>query len=219
MRRLQEDLRRGVDPGAVDLGPGTPADWLATVLGPPGEAAALRARSILLQRDLVELSCLGEVELALEFGLDREGARRIVAAFALGRALATLRRPPRPALRSAQAVFELLRPRLMGLEQETFLSLLLDGKHRLRRIVLVSAGTLTTSLVHPREVFRAAVREAAAAVIVAHNHPSGDPEPSPEDLEVTARLREAGELLGIPLCDHVIVAEEGYASLRERLGR
>ena len=85
-----------------------------------------------------------------------------------------------------------------------------------RHAVAVSSGTLTTSLVHPREVFRAAVREAAACVIVAHNHPSGDPEPSPEDLEVTRRLRAAGELLGIPLQDHVILGERSFVSLRER---
>jgi DNA repair protein RadC len=71
--------------------------------------------------------------------------------------------------------------------------------------------------VHPREVFRAAIREAAAALVVAHNHPSGDPEPSAEDLAVTERLRQAGEVLGIPLQDHVVIGDGGYVSLRERL--
>jgi DNA repair protein RadC len=78
-------------------------------------------------------------------------------------------------------------------------------------------GTLTTSLVHPREVFRSAVREAAAALIAVHNHPSGDPEPSAEDLEVTRRLIEAGRLLGIPLLDHVVVGDGAWVSLRERM--
>ena len=114
-------------------------------------------------------------------------------------------------------MFELLRGEVRGLEQETFWSLLLDGKQRLRRLVPVTTGTLTASLVHPREVFRAAIREAAAALIVAHNHPSGDPEPSAEDVAVTERLRAAGELLGIPLQDHVIVGDESFVSLRERL--
>ncbi len=197
--------------------PAGPARWLAALIGGTTRSA-FRARSILDRRDLVDLSRRGQGELALEFGLDPGAAGRIVAAFALGRALEQARRPARPSLRSARAVFELLRGRFSGLEQECFLTLVLDGRHRLRRVVPVSAGTLTSSLVHPREVFRGAVREAAAAVIVAHNHPSGDPEPSREDLETTSRLRQAGELLGIPLCDHVIIGEDGYVSLRERLG-
>jgi DNA repair protein RadC len=83
------------------------------------------------------------------------------------------------------------------------------------REVVISQGTLTASLVHPREVFRPALREAAAAVVLVHNHPSGDPTPSREDREITTRLAEAGDLLGIPVLDHVVVAERGYASLRE----
>ena len=126
--------------------------------------------------------------------------------------------PRRPALDSARAVFERFAPRLCRLERERFLALLLDGRHRLQRVVEVSEGTLTSSLVHPREVFSAAVREAAAALIVVHNHPSGDPEPSAEDLDVTRRLHAAGALLGIPLLDHIVIAEEGFVSLRERLG-
>ena len=80
---------------------------------------------------------------------------------------------------------------------------------------MASQGTLTASLVHPREVFRLALREAAAAVILVHNHPSGDPTPSREDREVTERLVQVGEILGVPVLDHVIVAERGYVSLRE----
>jgi DNA repair protein RadC len=91
----------------------------------------------------------------------------------------------------------------------------LDGRHRVLREVMASQGTLTASLVHPREVFRPALREAAAAVILVHNHPSGDPTPSREDREVTQRLVQVGEILGVPVLDHVIVAERGYVSLRQ----
>jgi DNA repair protein RadC len=84
------------------------------------------------------------------------------------------------------------------------------------RSVLTSQGTLTASLVHPREVFRPALRESAAAVVLVHNHPSGDPAPSHEDREITRRLARAGALLGVPVLDHVIVADRGYASLREQ---
>jgi DNA repair protein RadC len=178
---------------------------------PPGVGGRI------LARDLGELARLDPAELVVEFGLARTSARRIHAAFSLGRAWLRARQPDRPSLRSPRAVFELLQGEARGLEQETFWSLLLDGKQRLRRLVPVSAGTLTASLVHPREVFRAAVREAAAALIVAHNHPSGDPEPSTEDLRVTERLRAAGEVLGIPLQDHVILGDARFVSLRERL--
>ena len=120
-------------------------------------------------------------------------------------------------LRTAEAVASLLRPLLENEPSERFVALLLNGKHRITGFVEVSRGTLTTSLVHPREVFGPALREVAAAVIVAHNHPSGDPEPSQEDLEVTRRLREAGQLVGVPLLDHIIVGERGsFTSLRER---
>lgn len=120
--------------------------------------------------------------------------------------------------RTAEAVATLLRPLLEREPSEVFVALLLNGKHRVTGFAEVSRGTLTSSLVHPREVFGPALREVAAAVIVAHNHPSGDPEPSHEDLEVTRRLREAGVLLGVPLLDHIIVGEQGsFVSLRERV--
>jgi DNA repair protein RadC len=106
-------------------------------------------------------------------------------------------------------------PRLRGLRQETFHALMLDGRHRLLSATEVSVGTLTASLVHPREVFREAVRCAAAAILLVHNHPSGDPMPSAEDRSVTRRLQAAGELMGIRVLDHVIVAEEGYFSFHE----
>ena len=121
-------------------------------------------------------------------------------------------------VRTAGAVAGLLRPLLEHETSERFVALFLNGKHRVTGFAEVSRGTLTASLVHPREVFAPALRELAAAVIVAHNHPSGDPEPSAEDIEVTKRLSEAGKILGIPLLDHVIVGEGGaFTSLRERL--
>jgi len=173
----------------------------------------------ILACDLVELARYRVADLVSEFGLARASARRFHAAFVLGREWARARRPARPSLRSPRAVFEVLEVDARGLQQETFWSLLLDGKQRLQRLVTVTSGTLTASLVHPREVFRAAVREAAAALIVAHNHPSGDPEPSAEDLAVTERLRAAGEVLGIPLQDHVILGDGCFVSLRERGAR
>jgi DNA repair protein RadC len=106
-------------------------------------------------------------------------------------------------------------PYLRDAPCERFVVVLLDGRHRVIRPVLTSLGTLTASLVHPREVFGPALREPAAAVVLVHNHPSGDPTPSREDREITVRLAAAGELLGIPVLDHVVVAEQGFVSLRE----
>src|SRR5262245_16154638 len=120
--------------------------------------------------------------------------------------------------RMAGAVAGLLRPMLEHETAERFIALLLNGKNQVVGFVDVSRGTLTASLVHPREVFAPAIRELAAAVIVAHNHPSGDPEPSQEDIEVTKRLSEAGKILGVPLLDHIIVGGGGaFTSMRERL--
>lgn len=118
-------------------------------------------------------------------------------------------------IRSPADVQRHFRGRLRDLRRESFHVLLLDGRHRLITTEEVSVGTLTASLVHPREVFRDAIRNAAAALVLVHNHPSGDPSPSAEDRSVTERLRSAGLLLGIRVLDHVIVAESGYFSFRE----
>jgi len=115
-------------------------------------------------------------------------------------------------------VAALLRPLLENESVEVFVALTLNAKHRSTGFHEVSRGTLTSSLVHPREVFGPALRMSAAAVIVAHNHPSGDPEPSNEDLAITRRLTQAGELLGVPLLDHIIIGQAGtFTNLRERI--
>jgi DNA repair protein RadC len=109
-------------------------------------------------------------------------------------------------------VFAHFRPRLGSLRQEIFWALLLDAKHRKLREVRIAEGSLTAALVHPREVFAPAVRESAAALVLVHNHPSGDPSPSPEDRQITRRLREAGELVGVRVLDHVIVGADAHYS-------
>jgi DNA repair protein RadC len=119
------------------------------------------------------------------------------------------------AIRSAADVHHHFYERLRDSVQENFIAVLLDGRHRVLGNLPISRGTLTASLVHPREVFRGAVREAAAAIVLVHNHPSGDPSPSAQDREVTRRLEEAGEIMGIRVVDHVVVAEGGYYSFCE----
>ena len=153
-------------------------------------------------------------ELSSEGGLASRDALRILAALALTRRFAgeTIERG-RP-FRSARDVFEHFRLRFLDRRRERFVVVLLDGKHRVLREETVSVGSLSASLVHPREVFRPAVRHSAAAVVLVHNHPSGDCDPSGEDLEVTRRLARAGELLGIPVLDHVVIGERDFTSLR-----
>ena len=103
---------------------------------------------------------------------------------------------------------------LRGSQREVFAVLLLNTRHEMMRRVTVSVGSLNASIVHPREVFKPAILASAASVVLVHNHPSGDPEPSEEDLSITRRLVEVGELMGIQVLDHVIVARRGVTSLR-----
>ncbi len=194
------------------------AELLALLLrsGGPGRPAA-RVAAALLERHggLLGLAAAGARELGAEPGIGPAQRAAIRACLELGRRVAARRLAPGTPLRGPADVYRHFHPSLRHASHERFLVLLLDGRHRVMRHELVSQGTLTASLVHPREVFRPALREAAAAIVLVHNHPSGDPTPSPEDREVTTRLARAGELLGVWVVDHVVVAERGYASLRE----
>jgi DNA repair protein RadC len=154
-------------------------------------------------------------ELATVGGIGIARATRLAAAFHLGRRAAAARAPG-AALVSAVDVFERLHPRIAGLVQEVFVVLALDVRNVVLEEIEVARGCLTGVEVHPREVFRPLIRCAAASAIVAHNHPSGDPRPSPEDVALTARLRNVGELVGIPLLDHVIVTAGGFESMADR---
>ncbi len=125
------------------------------------------------------------------------------------------RRKVSHAIRQPAEASRIVRSVIGGDAREHFVALLLDGRHRAIAYQVISIGTATASLVHPREVCQAAVSIGAVALFVAHNHPSGDPSPSREDLQVTERLTKAGELLGIRLLDSVVVTESGYVSIRE----
>lgn len=155
-------------------------------------------------------------ELATVKGMGLAKACQIAAAMELGRRVALSQFHERPQIRSPQDVYELMHLQFVAEKQEHFLAVLLDTKNRVLRSQTIFIGTLDSSLVHPREVYRAAVREGAACWIAVHNHPSGDPTPSPEDIAITKRLKEAGELLGIALLDHIIIGDGNYTSLRER---
>lgn len=130
------------------------------------------------------------------------------------RALSAPPERPEP-FRSAADVFDRYRYSVAGCQVEVFLALLLDVKHRLLSDARISTGILNGSLIHPREVFAPAIGGRAASVILVHNHPSGDSSPSPEDREVTRRLRSAGEIVGIPVLDHIIIGASSWYSFRE----
>lgn len=119
-------------------------------------------------------------------------------------------------LRSSADVFARLNVHMATLDREEFHVLLLDQKHRVLRDVTVSVGSLSQSIVHPREVFRTVVLHSAAAIILAHNHPSGDPTPSQEDIAITRRLRECGELLGVRVLDHIVIGRGSFVSMVEQ---
>ena len=121
----------------------------------------------------------------------------------------------RAPIRQAADVFRFLREEVALWERERFLVLALDGRHRAIGLDEVSVGSLSASLVHPREVFKALILANAAAFILAHNHPSGDASPSKEDREITGRLKQAADLMGISLLDHIVLTAEGFHSFRD----
>lgn len=153
-------------------------------------------------------------ELMQVNGIGKAKACIILAAVELGRRIGQVRNPGRPVISSPADVERLLRGRIANLDRENFVVVLLNTKNEVVETSTVSVGTLDASLVHPREVFKPAVRASAASVILAHNHPSGMVEPSREDREVTRRLGEAADVLGIEVLDHVIVGD-GYYSMKE----
>jgi DNA repair protein RadC len=145
-------------------------------------------------------------------GIGPAKATQIKAALEIGKRFAQEELKRGEPFRSSTEVFNHYREHLGGLKKEEFHVLLLDAKNRKIKDVRVSEGSLTSSLVHPREVFNPVIRESAAAVILVHNHPSGDPSPSQEDLHITRRLREIGEVMGVRVLDHVIVGKGRYVS-------
>jgi len=154
-------------------------------------------------------------DLAKVKGIGPVKAVEIMATVELGKRLVALAPEERPCIRGPQDVANLLMPEMRDLKKEYLKSLLLDSKNRVLKIQTVSIGILDSSLVHPREVFKDAIIASAAALIIAHNHPSGDPAPSPEDKRITQRLYEAGQLIGIDLLDHIVIGDNRWVSLKQ----
>ncbi len=154
-------------------------------------------------------------ELMQQKGIGMAKAAAIAAAVEFGKRVWTLGGDYRPIVGSSADAAEILMGKLRGMDREHFMVMLLNQKHAVLSIETISIGTLTGSLVHPREVFKQAIKRSASAMILVHNHPSGVCEPSEQDRLVTRRLKEAGQIIGIDVIDHIIIGEDRYYSFRE----
>ncbi|MFF2755055.1 DNA repair protein RadC [Psychrobacillus sp. NPDC058041] len=149
-------------------------------------------------------------------GIGEAKAVQLLAAVELGRRLSQQQTDNKFTIRSPQDAATYLMPDMTFLKQEHFVALFLNVKNQILHKQTIFIGSLNASIVHPREIFREAVKRSAASIICAHNHPSGNPAPSPEDIDVTKRLYEAGQLMGIELLDHVIIGDHQFISLKEK---
>ena len=203
--------------GTVTLGD---KELLALLIGTGvRERPALEVAADLMRRSggIAGISRASPRELALINGIGAAGAARIAAAFELGRRAVDLAHH-RQAMASPEDVYRVLSPRFAGVTQELFLAVGVDIRNGLLDVVEVARGSVASVEVHPREVFRPLIRMAAAGAVLVHNHPTGDPTPSREDVELTRRLRQVGRVIGIPIVDHVIIGDRQFCSICEWLG-
>ena len=214
MPRALRPRERTMDIGAEKM---EDRELLAILLGSgykDHSALALADRLLEEHGGVMGISKASSEELMRVKGIGPGKACSLLAAFEL----ADRRISPKGrkvVIRSSQDASHVLEKNLRGLKREHFQILLLNTKNHLLGIDTISIGSLNSSIVHPRELFASAIRRSAAAIILAHNHPSGDATPSKEDIEVTRRIRQGGQLLGIEVIDHIIIGEGSYYSFRE----
>lgn len=193
---------------------------LLTVLlrtGTRASSAAEVAGGLLVSYgSLQALSQAGPDELLRQCGIGPAKAGAVLAAFELGRRAHAALPARRPLVRAPGDVAAMLAPEMRHLDREHFRAVLLNTRHEVLDVTSVAVGGLDSAPIHPREVFKEAIRRSAAAVILVHNHPSGTPEPSGDDLRITARLHEAGRVVGIEVLDHIIIGDGRFVSLRDR---
>ncbi len=194
----------------------SPAELLALILrsGTRGRNIVDTCQELLAKYGLERLPCLSLSELQAIGGIGQAKAMQVIAIFELHKRL-SFTHSSRLRVQSAKDVFTYMDGRIPDGTKEHLCVLFLDAKNRIIRHEIVSVGTLTASLIHPREIFKAAIRESANAIILVHNHPSGDTQPSNADKQVTRLLKEAGNLLQIDVLDHVIVGADDWFSFRD----
>lgn len=184
--------------------------------GTKGRTAIELAQDILYQTDgLLGLADQSVVELIKKKGIGQSKASRLKAAFELGKRLTEFAPAKKSVLRSPVHAVDYMKSRLKLKKQEVFLVIMLDVKSQVIKVEEISRGGLAKSIVHPREVFKTAIRASAAGIILGHNHPSGNPTASPEDINITNKLIEAGNIIGIKVIDHLIIGDCNYISMRE----
>jgi len=181
-----------------------------------GSALRLAERLLEAQGGLAGLGGSTVEEFEKIKGVGSAKAITILAALELGARVGSIASASRTIIRSAEDVANLLMPRLRYEQREYFMAVLLSTKNHVLKTPVISIGTLNASLVHPRELFRQAINFSAASIILVHNHPSGDPAPSPEDIELTRRMIEAGKLMDIQVLDHVVIGDARYISLKDK---
>ncbi|WP_418790748.1 RadC family protein [Phosphitispora sp. TUW77] len=218
IKELPEDLRpreRLAREGAEAL---STVELLAVLLRTGSDSmSALDLATLVIAKTggLLGLAECASEELYSIKGIGPAKVAQIKASIELGRRLAFEISDPKKVIKTPYDVFNLLKERMRYLDREHFIAVSLNTKHHVITIETVSVGNLNSSLVHPRELFKNSIKRSAAALVLAHNHPSGDPSPSAEDVQITRRLVEAGKLIGIEVIDHIIIGECGFTSLKE----
>ena len=193
------------------------AELLGVILrtGSREENAVSLANQILSKYNIKQLSLTNVSRLTQVHGVGKAKAAQIAAVFELALRLETFVEEPKRKICSPKDVYALMYPKMREQKKEKFITLCLDTKNQVLKEEVVSIGSLNASIVHPREVFKSALMESSASVIIVHNHPSGDPSPSREDIMVTEKLVEGGKLLGIDVLDHIIIGDGRYVSLKD----
>lgn len=207
----------------VDKGPEslTDAQLLAIILrvgDKAGKKSALDLGRELLTTfgDFRQLDLLSVRELCAIKGIGLAKAAQVKAALEIGKRMSSQYGGKKKQFRSSEDVVNYYIPLMRNIKKEIFKIILLDSKNKILKDILISQGSLTSSLVHPREVLNPAIKESAASIILIHNHPSGDPTPSQDDIEITHRLKQACDIVGIKVLDHIIIGEKSHFSFVDR---
>ncbi len=194
------------------------SELLAIILGTGSkkESVINISNKLFNKYNLKSLSRLGIGTLKKELGIGEAKACQIIACFELGRRLAKFKEDKKSAIKNAKDIAKIFIPEMGSLKKEYFKGIYLDSRKKVIKEETIFVGSLNESVIHPREIFEIALNENAAALILIHNHPSGNPKPSSQDIEITKELIKAGDILGIPVLDHIIIGNNKYVSLREK---
>jgi len=214
MQKEERPRERLLKNGASAL---SDSELLAIILrtGSKNENVINLSQRILGEYNIKQLSQINITQLMKVHGIKESKAAQISACFEIARRLESFNSAEKPKISSPEDVYRRLFPRMREQKKEMFIELCLDTKNHILKEEVISLGSLNANVVHPREVFKLALTESAAHIIVAHNHPSGDPAPSREDIEITKKLVETGNIMGLTVLDHVIIGDGRHFSMKE----